>query len=106
MQARQGDLWFRPKAPPTNRKPNPMKSLVLAHGEVTGHAHQITSPSISEMDSYVDESGDIFIKSDQPIVVDHDEHGTVTLDPGEWYCMSRQREYDPLAAERERQVAD
>jgi hypothetical protein len=25
---------------------------------------------------------------------------------GEWICISRQKEYDPLSANRERQVAD
>ena len=108
MQARQGDIFFKTaKAVPSTVKPH--KTNILAYGEVTGHSHKIMSPSISEMDSFVDENGDIYVRSmDCPIVVGHDEHNIITLPQGEWICVSRQREYDPLsaAAERERKVAD
>ena len=104
-QARQGDIFFcKVDGPP--KKGRKIQTPVLAYGEVTGHAHRIASPSISQCESVVDENGDIFIKSQTEIVVDHDEHGPVTLVPDTWFCVTRQREYDPLAAEKERRVAD
>lgn len=106
FQARQGDIFFKS----VNSKPKDLKkynSNILAYGEVTGHSHKIISPSISEMESYVDENGDIYVLSVlEDIKIGHDEHNVVTLPKNEWICISRQREYDPLAAEKERRVAD
>jgi len=79
---------------------------VLAYGEVTGHKHFIVSPSLDEVDMLVDQDGCIWLHSDQDIVISHDEHGDVTLPAGKQYKMIHQREYDPMAADRERRVAD
>jgi len=106
FQARQGDIFFKTvnKIPSNTKKYN---SEILAYGEVTGHSHRIISPLISEMDSFVDENGDIFVLSlTKEITVGHDEHDCITLPKGEWICISRQREYDPLVVEKERRVAD
>ena len=105
MQARQGDIFFQTvKKIPSNTKD--YKSNILAYGEVTGHSHKIISPNISEMESVVDEKGDIYVRSAKEITVGHDEHDCIVLPSNEWICVSRQREYDPLAAEKERKVAD
>lgn len=106
MQARQGDIFFRTvEQPPKKNKRH--DSNILAYGEVTGHSHQIMSPSISEMDSVVDNKGDIYVRSlSSEIIIGHDEHNQIVLPKGEWICVSRQREYDPLAVEKERRVAD
>ena len=57
--------------------------------------------------SYVDENGDIFVRSqNKEITVEHDEHSKITLPANQWVMITRQREYDALAANRERQVAD
>ena len=105
FQARQGDIFFEvvtdPKGKPKEIGP------ILAYGEVTGHAHRIVNPPMSELDSYVDEGGDIFIRNPKGTVeVGHEEHGTVMLPQNEWVSITRQREYDPAAALKERQVAD
>ena len=106
MQARQGDIFFKT----VKNIPNNMKKKtdnILAYGEVTGHSHKIMSPSISEMESFVDENGDIYVLSEhEDIKIGHDEHDVITLPKGKWICVSRQREYDPLAADKERKVAD
>ena len=105
MQARQGDIFFKS----VNEVPTKTKkydSNILAYGEVTGHSHKIISPNISDMESVVDEKGDIYVRSTSEITVGHDEHDCITLPKNEWICISRQREYDPLAAEKERKVAD
>lgn len=106
FQARQGDIFFEVvKGKPKGAKKH--TSNILAYGEVTGHSHKIMSPSISEMESYVDERGDIYVLSpNKEIRITHDEHADIVLPMGEWICVSRQREYDPLAADKERRVFD
>jgi len=106
FQARQGDIFFEEiKKLPENlkKRDNP----ILAYGEVTGHAHKIMDPPFSELDSFVDEQGDIYVRCQtQDISISHDEHDVVTLPQNKWICVTRQREYDPLAVEKERKVAD
>jgi len=105
VQARQGDLLFEVvSGPPTGAKPR--QNPILAYGEVTGHAHTITS-DFSKCDMVTDTKGDIFVRSkNTPLVVGHDEHGAIEFPANEWICISNQREYDPLNAERERRVKD
>ena len=105
FQARQGDIFFRTVSKIPTKGLKKKTDKILAYGEVTGHSHQITT-AISDCESYVDENGDIFIRSTSEIQVGHDEHNTITLPANEWICVSRQRVYDPLAANRERRVAD
>ena len=106
FQARQGDIFFESvTAPPAKTKP--YNSHILAYGEVTGHSHAICESSVaSPRDSVIDEKGNIYLRSEQDIQIDHDEHGIVELPANEWICVSRQREYEPLAVEEERRVAD
>jgi len=108
FQARQGDIFFksvRKEQLPQNLKKK--NDNILAYGEVTGHSHKIMSPSIAEMESFVDENGDIYVLSpNSDIRIGHDEHDVIVLPQNEWVCVSRQREYDPLAVEKERRVAD
>ena len=106
MQARQGDIFFKTvKNVPKNLKKK--TDNILAYGEVTGHSHKIMSPSISEMESFVDENGDIYVLSpNSEIRIGHDEHDVIVLPKNEWICVSRQREFDVLAVEKERKVAD
>ena len=106
FQARQGDIFFKVVDKlPENANLKKKQDAILAYGEVTGHSHQITTP-ISDCESYVDENGDIYVRSHNPILVGHDEHNVITLPANEWVCVTRQREYDPLSAERQRRVAD
>jgi hypothetical protein len=106
FQARQGDIFFKSVAAvPKGLKP--YKNNILAYGEVTGHSHKIMTPAIADMESFVDENGDIYVMSPlDEIKVGHDEHTEITIPANTWVCVSRQREYDPLAANRERLVAD
>jgi len=96
-QVRQGDVFCErvEVAPKGKRLENP----IIAYGEVTGHSHKIMTPALSELDAVVDEQGDIFVrnsKTSEPITIGHDEHAEVSLPAGEWFCISRQREYDPV----------
>lgn len=73
--------------------------IVLAYGEVTGHAHAITN-RIARF--YENTTGDRFLKLDKPAALTHEEHGTINLPAGN-YRVIRQREYSPEAI---RNVAD
>ena len=106
FQARQGDIFFEAVSPVATNKLRPKSDGVIAYGEVTGHAHVIVSPSLRDIQSYFDNNGNIVVKSHKTIEVAHDEHGTIALPPGQTYLISRQREYDPQNAERERLVSD
>jgi hypothetical protein len=104
---RQGDILFEKVKSPSKTAKKPMINNIIAYGEVTGHAHKIFDPSLAELQSLVDENGDIFVmSSDKNITITHDEHDPITLEKGSWWCITRQREYDPLAVMRERKVAD
>ena len=109
-QARQGDIFFEVVDGPSEaalKKNQRHETPVLAHGEVTGHTHAIATPHISQFQSYVDpDNGHVYVKSATQMSVDHDEHDTITMPKDEWIKISRQREYDPLSAEKERQVRD
>jgi hypothetical protein len=104
FQARQGDLFFKSiskiPAKGLKKKTDP----VLAYGEVTFHSHKITS-SFQDCESYVDEEGDIYVRSDKDITIGHDEHNNIILPANEWICVSRQVEYNALEKSRQR-VAD
>lgn len=75
--------------------------LVLAHGEVTGHAHVVEGEA-TFLASDVEELERTFLRVEHEALVVHEEHDTVTLPPGD-YEVRRQREYTP---EEIRRVAD
>lgn len=86
---------------PANAKPSrdPQDGrMILAYGEVTGHAHAVVGDAdllevpqemvergISEIEKYLE------VHSDGAQVV-HEEHATIELPPGR-YAIVRQREY-------------
>jgi len=105
FSARQGDIWFEAVDKIPSKGLKKKTDAILAYGEQTGHSHSITT-AISDCESYVDEQGDIYIRSANEIKVGHDEHNVINLPANQWICVSRQREYSPLEANRERLVAD
>lgn len=101
--------------------------IILAHGEVTGHAHEVLTaetelpPSLDAAQFFVDPAtGERTLLLIDPAVLRHQEHAPITLDPrspqqvrqgdvlltpiggGAWR-VTRQREYAPDAI---RNVAD
>lgn len=73
---------------------------VLALGEATGHAHQITEEAFL----WVDTDGTKFIEVyGSEAVVQHEEHGPIVLDGPAIYRVTQQREYTPQEI---RNVAD
>jgi hypothetical protein len=77
--------------------------LVLAYGEVTGHAHAIREKR-AEL-RVID--GHRYLDAPAPVVVEHEEHAPIRLDPGV-YEVIIQREYvpSPLPEQAWRPVID
>lgn len=107
MIYRQGDVLVRRVADLPKKVEAVVRDanrIVLAYGEVTGHAH-----SIAEDDAclYRPTDGDLEVRflevlRDGGVELTHQEHDTITLPPG-IYEVTRQREYSPEAI---RNVAD
>lgn len=105
---RQGDVLLVPvkAVPGTATKQRKTRRTVLAEGEATGHAHVIESPDVRLYE--VIEEGDVaemrqrFLEVEAEVALDHDEHATITVQPG-LYEIRRQREYTPVEIRR---VAD
>ncbi|WNO71089.1 hypothetical protein [Streptomyces sp. AM8-1-1] len=106
---RQGDVLIVPvaeEAVPSHIAGTPGEArdgrgrLVLALGEVTGHAHAVTGPGrlVREPGPF----GPMVLQLPEGGRVVHEEHAAITLPKG-WYRVVRQREYLPGAV---RSVAD
>lgn len=99
---RQGDVLIE-RVTQINRD-QPMKredgKVILAHGEVTGHAHAIADEDVHQ---FAAEAGVTFLEIKEAVaLLKHEEHGTIELPQGR-YRVTRQREYSP---EEIRNVAD
>lgn len=79
--------------------------VVLAEGEVTGHAHAIADRHAI---LYEGEGDERFLEVFSEVALTHEEHDTIYLPPGV-YQVVRQREYAPKPSNRDarwRYVAD
>ena len=100
-QYRQGDVLLVP----VNEIPNGSISeasdgsrVVLAYGEVTGHAHAIDSTLAATFQH----GQERFLKVEPGAILRHEEHSPLNLAPGA-YRVIIQREYEPSGWRR---VAD
>lgn len=98
---RQGDVLLVRKGKPkgAGKLPREDGAVVLAHGEVTGHKHQLRGPQVN----YFRDSGHEYltvIGAPEPLV--HEEHSAIPMAPGD-YELAQQVEYTPAAL---RNVAD
>jgi hypothetical protein len=96
------------KAPAGERRARENGRLVLAHGEVTGHAHVITDEQAELVELVTpNEAIELYllVHGTQPVVLTHEEHDTLLIEPGN-YQVRRQREYAPKEIQEIRQVAD
>ena len=101
-QYRQGDVFIeRVDALPTTTTPKPRDRgrVVLAYGEVTGHAHAIDS-ALAELFEERD-GGTLYLRVDGPVDLTHEEHAPIALAPGV-YRITHQREYSPSEIRRVR----
>ena len=113
-QGRQGDVFLeRAAALPGGLRPVEREQgrIILAHGEVTGHAHAISDARAELFEDLRDGSrwlviqavpveetheGSAAVAAVATVPLQHEEHGQIDLDPGV-YRVSRQREYTPSA---------
>lgn len=121
-QIRQGDvLLYRVAALPKDVTEVPPEGtrIVLAHGEVTGHAHaiydhvqvgpgaaaEIAEAAIARAKArmWQTPSGERFLEVAEPVTLRHEEHTAHTLAPG-IYALPVQVEF--TAADAVRRVAD
>jgi hypothetical protein len=98
---RQGDVVIQPEKIPTEATRK--EGLVLAEGEVTGHAHRIVRGNAELYRDFV--KGLLWMKvlSEYATLV-HEEHEDIELPMGE-YSVKIQREWDWFS-EEVRNVAD
>lgn len=105
---RQGDVLIRPVAAlPAAAQPeprDPRRGAILAHGEVTGHAHHIMTPRARLFRD--DGAGRRFLQVDHPqagetptVDLTHEEHAAVPLPPGLFEILIQQ-EFSPTEALR------
>jgi hypothetical protein len=101
-QFRQGDVLLQPvaKIPASAKRVDGKKDIVLAEGEVTGHAHRIKKPK-NRVAAYFD-GPTMYLEVNEPVTVDHEEHGQLTLPPG---CYERRLQTETWMDEV-RQVLD
>jgi signal transduction protein with GAF and PtsI domain len=101
---RQGDILFVPvdewssdrlNRAEVDEETDIIESGVVAEGEATGHAHRVRAAAGVAVVAIM---ADLFIRSQEGenIHIDHEEHDTITLPPGD-YQVVRQREYGPDA---------
>ena len=60
--------------------------IILAHGEVTGHAHEVltdtgTIPGMGNAQFFEEPGGTRFLMLLEPCSLTHQEHGKIDLDP-------------------------
>ena len=102
---RQGDVLIVPVAglpKGLERVSREGGCVVLAHGEVTGHAHAIRDSRAALFRDPKLAAMFLNVTGDAPVALEHEEHGMIELPPGN-YRLIRQREYTPEAI---RNVAD
>lgn len=107
-QIRQGDVALIPRAPLTAAQraqmtvvPRDNGRVILAYGEVTGHAHALVEDHVT---MYRGDDGQRVLTIDpvSEAILRHEEHTHLTVPPGD-YTVVQQREYTPEAV---RNVAD
>lgn len=91
-QFRQGDvLLVRVDELPVDAAIEPSRErIILAEGELTGHAHAV-SAAAATMYAW---QGDRLLAVREATALTHEEHDPIALQPG-IYKVVRQRQYDP-----------
>jgi len=106
FQARQGDVFIERMAftPPLGPRASGADSVILAHGEITGHAHRVVAVdqrtgTVPAAQLFEQTNGRRLLLVEQTCEVRHDEHQAIALAPGA-YSVTIQREYAPEGVRR------
>ena len=92
-QYRQGDVLLQEieSIPITAvRQERDNGRVILAYGEVTGHAHAVLEPTVTKLASGIAE----YLDAPKGCTIGHEEHSAITVAPGQ-YQIIHQREYTP-----------
>jgi hypothetical protein len=95
---RQGDVLVQQITTiPTGLQQVPRDNgrVILAYGEVTGHAHAVVG-DVEFLAADLAELEERFLRVEAEAQIVHEEHDTIVLPPGN-YRVVRQREYAPAA---------
>lgn len=79
--------------------------VVLAHGEVTGHAHAINLPTkknVAPPVKYFDAGAERFLQVAEKVSLTHEEHGAIVLEKGTYRQAFQVEDF----GEEVRRVAD
>lgn len=100
---RQGDVYVIPATIPaaTRKVARDNGRVILAYGEVTGHAHAITAPTATLLTTADNERFLRIVGSGATLT--HEEHAAIEIAPGEYRVVIAREWTDDLAA---RQVVD
>jgi hypothetical protein len=93
VMVRQGDVLLVPVGEvPTAAQPVARSGgrVVLAWGEVTGHAHAISTRGAT----LLEQGTERYLRVTRPVVLGHEEHAAIDIAPGA-YRVVIQREYVP-----------
>jgi hypothetical protein len=91
LKFRQGDVLLVSASPVENSLGAKQPHLVLAHGEVTGHKHQI----IEGQAALYEKDGTLFLQVfSDTATLSHEEHKAIQIPCGIW-IVQIQREYTP-----------
>lgn len=102
-QYRQGDVLLVEVAKADGSEVSRERgNIVLAHGEVTGHAHEIAAPGAT-LTRTPDGKRYLAVLAEAGVSLVHQEHGMLTIEPGV-YEVRRQREW--TAEDEVAQVVD
>ena len=85
---RQGDVML--KRVEHKIKGKKLNHCILAHGEVTGHKHQVKQNAL-----LLETEQGRFLECSQDTVLEHEEHAPISLQKG-FYQVIQQREFDIL----------
>lgn len=99
-QIRQGDVFIEKiKTIPKAAKKLPLEDgrVILAHGEVTGHAHAFYGGAVMFREDGAGHGGYVALAEPAPLV--HDEHSAPTLPAGK-YRIVQQMQYTPQEVRR------
>lgn len=92
---RHGDVSLHPtdKIPEGATEIKTEMRHVIQHGE-TGHKHVITKERETDIEMF-EKDGEVYIKVNRAVPLSHEEHRTLTVEPG-IYIKKIEREYDPF----------
>ena len=102
MNYRHGDVGLFAAELPAGAILERTEGIVLAEGEVTGHAHRIKSGPVSLWNAGKQR---YIIVGEGGAMLDHEEHGPLPIAPGTYECRI-QRVFDYTKEEGWRRVAD